>query len=720
MVKVAWWFSALGAAALLLSCSPRSREAGPDLGPIGPGAGGTPGGEGPWCSGAGFDELSEPALIGLTDLGLAAILADGTRREIALGADLAAFSYYRVQRTAQTLAMVGYPGSGGLRVVRLDGGAQLGVDVEIPGAEALYGGAPITIEADRSLVFAGRYGSELRVLPDGNIERSDSTAPTAEDPPERTPEGYYIREDADVPGWQIVTVPSNVVPWEAAFYEVATGRVQEVRHRSSWRATESSGGRIVYLGDTPEGPGLIDEGVDDERMTALPVAGSEQQVQLYGSDTIVRVVWGSVPVAWFDRASRSVTVLSDVLSLLQAGAFNPWTGDAWQVLVLDGVPRRAVGKWTMDELDFTGLELPAAAQWRAYGSEPVLLAGDGVPALWIGARSCDGCEPGAGETRFASVDRDRVLGADPGAAEAESFAFGEFVLTASGGLPRSRTEIATGMVSPVDFPGSSAGLARTLAVGARALVTLDGRPRFLVEGSSGEVSALSAEDTTELDYDSTMVSPPWAVGSLGLDPQWRVNVDTAAVERFAPAPWPAPYGFYDARWSDDPENHPATWDLQMPILTSEGNLLGSFRDESTAGVYARAAADTGWTPLGAPFTGATWVRAQERPTAWVLESGQAYDCYCTFSNVSWTAPPDGVEPLLTEAVQIVPRSGAAGAAVTGTATLTFHESQACVLVEPSTNVGEVPFVLDLLEGRRASLEGMSSIQWIPADAGGSG
>jgi hypothetical protein len=170
--------------------------------------------------------------------------------------------------------------------------------------------------------------------------------------------------------------------------------------------------------------------------------------------------------------------------------------------------------------------------------------------------------------------------------------------------------------------------------------------------------------------------------------------------------------------ADTPENHPATTDLASPVLTAEGNLLASFRDESSAQTYVRMGPETDWTPLGAPVTGVTWVSARENAHAWVLASGMAYDCYCTFPNVSWSPLPDDAGEVLAAAQQILPRARGTPAVVSAEASLLFHPSETCVVVQEPSEDALDSFVFDLLTAERTSLPRLSFLQWVDAEGGG--
>jgi hypothetical protein len=141
----------------------------------------------------------------------------------------------------------------------------------------------------------------------------------------------------------------------------------------------------------------------------------------------------------------------------------------------------------------------------------------------------------------------------------------------------------------------------------------------------------------------------------------------------------------------------------------------ALRDDAIAGVYRIGPAERAWQSLGQPFHDVVWTSVAEREHAWVVESWHRYDCYCSWSRVTWAAVDAGASNLLTDAVQLIPRGNAAPVAVEGEAGLNFHSSEACVVVVPRSSAGRYPFAYDLMRGEKTSLEGLRSIRWIDGE-----
>jgi hypothetical protein len=649
-----------------------------------------------FCSGAGWSDPRQFVLVGSTVDSIVLVRGDGTRKVVApLGGTL---GNVRLVRAGDYFGIEEYT-AGPLHVLRLDSAGQVLLDLEI---QAQWGS--FRMETDGTMVLGAPDGSEVRILPDGSIERHDAP-PIQGTPP--TPEGYLVLGDADVAGWQIVALPSSVIPLDDAFYEAATATLQRVRYRSDWVPNTPSKGRLVYIGTTSQGVALVDEGVAEARTTPLP--GTLKGGQVYGYDDRIVVRQDDVPVAWLDTASRAVTVLDAVMALIDAGATH--VGSRVLLLIKDGTPRRLVDTVTLRDFDLTALNFDPAATYAVHDAKDVsVVTADGVPLLW--------CNPAASDVRVLNSDT-LTGGVSPGATS-ETLYTDAGALVVSEGLPRSWMELATEKVSMLTLAAPAGAMTKTHRVGDRALVTVDGAPSFIVDVGTGAVSNTDAI-LGPMSYDSVTTAAPWLVAFSGPAPVFRVNTDSGEVKRFAAAAPPLSYGFYDGRFAGNAANYPpikssfSGGHLDVPAITGDGNVLSALRDDVVAGAYRLAPVDQAWQAIGQPFHDVVWTAVAERKYTWVVESGHDLSCYCTWPKVSWTSPQPGAAQALTDAVQLIPRGGAPPAIVEGSPTLNFHSSDTCVVVSPDpSTTGAEPFGYDLLLGTKTLLVGMRSMNWIDA------
>lgn len=654
-----------------------------------------------FCVGAGWSDPRSFVILGSTQQDILFVRADGTRKTVAAVKGDGSLSwaraggYYAIQETL---------GVGHVRLLRLDASGGVLLDTEVSDLPLGYG--TLGIEADGTMTLKGIRDAEVRILPDGSVERRDATPEsTTRVPP--TPEGYLVLGDADVAGWKVVALPSGIVPLDDAFYETSTGHLQRVRYRSDWAPNLVSKGRLVYLGTTPQGIALVDEGVAEARTALLP--GTLKGAQVYGNDDRAVVRQNDVPIAWLDGATRAVTVFSEVIALVESGAAH--VGYRVQVLVKDGVARRIIDTESLRDIDVGTLNLPSAADFAVQETtDTALVTADGVPILWLDRRT----------PSVVALDRNAVLGAVPAGKSAETPFTQAGALAVYDGLPRSWIDLTTGKVSKSNLAVPAGAVTKTHVVEDRAVVTVDGVPSFVLDIGTGLASDIAAV-AGPISYDSVLTTSPWLVGMSGLAPVFRVNVDTLKAEGYAAASLPLPDNFYDKKFTDGLPNPPAyggdSWagQFRLPSVSADGTVLSALRDDKLSGAYVLAPSDPAWRALGQTFHDVVWTSIVERTHSWIVQSGHEYSCYCTWPHVSWAEPDAGTTSLLGDAVQIVPRNGAPPVAVRGEAALDFHPSDTCVVVTPSSSGGapvDSPFAYDIERGIVTSFGGMRSIRWV--------
>jgi hypothetical protein len=658
-----------------------------------------------FCTGAGWTDPAKLVLFGSTEDSIVLVHADGTLKVVAPLSG--ATGVLSLARAGDYLGIQEFVSPGGLHVVRLDSSGNVLLDLNLKDAGGFFGS--LRMDPDGTMTLGGATGKRIRILPDGTVEHLDAP-PSKSSPP--TPEGYLVLGPADAPGWQVVALPSSVIPLDDAFYETSTATLQRVRYKSDWIPNAVSKGRIVYLGTTPDGVALVDEGVAGATTTLLP--GTMKWAQVYGSEQRVVVRENDVPVAWLEADSRAVTVLGDVIALMEAGA-APVGGGQVKLLVQGGVPRSIFDVDALRDMDIVSPTTfsPGTSFAVHESADTALVTADGIPFLWVDRRL-------GGVT---ALSRDTVLGGTPAGATSETLFAKTGALVVSGGLPRAFIDLDNGQASGITLPATPVADTKTHAVGDRAVVTMDGSPRFLINVETSTLFNI-APILGPLSYDSVIITAPWLVALSGDVPVFRVNVDSAEALPFAVAPLPLPYNFYDARFADDPTNHPAIrigaagGRLDLPAVASDGYVLSALRDDAVAGVYRLGPADSAWQSIGQPFHDVVWTSVADRKQAWVVESGQKYSCYCTWPNVSWASADAGASNVLKEAVQLIPRGGATPVVIEGSANLDFHSSDACVVVTPVTagtsqSVGD-PFAYDLLRGKKTAFDGVRWIRWIDA------
>jgi hypothetical protein len=671
------------------------------------------------CEGAAGSDATGLMLLARSETAIVGFSGAGRRLTIdTLPADAqgpsGSFSFHsQVGYGHVAIAEYAQASSGVSRILRLDlrGNVELAVDIPEPRtnyrSQFWFG-----VQPDGSIVHSGQYGSQLTVLPDGTLERREGTAPVTSGAT-RTPEGYYIEQDADVAGWKIVAVPSNVVPLPLAFYETATKTLRRARYASTWIVDAASQGRLVYVGQGPDGVSIVDEGVSDERFTVVQGKPTDLIIQpQYGSDPI-RINRGGVLIGWLDGASRNVTFRTEAIALFDAGGWAVTAG-RWQLLAVKNVPLRALDSGADGppvDVDLGSLDLPSAKSWSPYQGmaapqDLTLFSGDGVPTFVI-ERAPDAGAAGTPVYRGRRLDRNAVLGPSATTAQkTETMIAAGFALAVADGIPRSRVSLTTGEILPLDLardPSPNSG--STSLIGDRALVVVDGWPAWILNVASGDVTALPVPAAAGT-IDQVLVTPPWALGVRGDDPLWRVDVGVGTVSPFVAATPPGPDPLYSSKWSTGISTDRS---VISPWLTAEGNILAARRDAWSARMYVRSPEQT-WAPVGTAVRDVTWLRPEEHAHAYIVRSGRATPCYCSWPMVSWSPAPDDAPPTVTEALQIVPRGPAAPLVLDPLTNLAFDASDRCVLLTPPP--GSAPFVYDLVGGRSLDLGSLSAISWV--------
>jgi hypothetical protein len=168
-----------------------------------------------------------------------------------------------------------------------------------------------------------------------------------------------------------------------------------------------------------------------------------------------------------DGTTRAVTVLGQVISLLDAGA--SYRGSGLVVLISAGVPRWAVDGDSLKEFDLGSLGLVQAATFEVLDeSSATVVTGDGVAILWFDRKA----------GTVSALDRAAVLGGAPSGASVISLYTTIGVVAIADGLPRSFIDLGTGKVTGLGLSLPAGATARSHQVNGSAVVTVDGSPRF--------------------------------------------------------------------------------------------------------------------------------------------------------------------------------------------------------------------------------------------------
>lgn len=634
------------------------------------------------CLAATASTSSNVALIGRRAGEVVVVRADGSAFVVGSEGD----GYRQVRREHGRLGIAVQHGES-LSLYRLssDGMVELAVDIEELGSSWRFG-MDLRVDQDGTLSVEGEGDSVLIVHPDGSVERHEASQ---RENPLPTDEYYWVAE-ADAPGWHVVSIPSGVVPLRMAFYEPATDTLRPVAHASSWVPSLELGGRIVYLGETDEGPALIDEGPTDVRVTPLPAQYPYTDLKAEPARVVVNHT--GTPVAWLDAATREVAVLSEVQSLFDAGARG--TSGPVSVLRLDGEARWLVDRETLESRSLAGFDVRGAEPWTVQGDEQVLVLANGLPVLWIDRDA----EPPTLRPLPAAE-----LSVGDGTASFETRSTAGAALVLEDGWPRSVVVLADGAVRPVAL-GTEPATAATFEVDGRFLVTADERPFALITLPDAEVSVLA--DTGSLPpFDEVVVAGVRAAGAAGGEPLWLFEAETLRIDRFDAGTIPLAREFYDVQWEQQVQGNPPPLP-RFPSLTPDGTFVNVFRNDDRAASYV-ARPGEGWQQLGEAVSQVDWLAASRRSRAWVIEAGPAGDCFCTWPVAEWE-PPRSEEALLAESTQLL-ADGLPPFVFEGGTSLWFDSSDSCTIVRVA---GRPPEVIDLTNGVHTTLDGFDNLVWV--------
>lgn len=192
------------------------------------------------------------------------------------------------------------------------------------------------------------------------------------------------------------------------------------------------------------------------------------------------------------------------------------------------------------------------------------------------------------------------------------------------------------------------GRISTFASGDHALVTLEGRPRWLVDSSTAEVRSLAAGDAGPADPDVVAVSSPsgaYWVGSHDGAPRWQVEAATGSVRVIDLSPTTPLRPFTEGKFC-----------AGRVRALDDGRIAASFRDDATAGWFVGSPGAPGWQRIGQPATGiAALDGVPLGGDAWLLVGNTLRNTYC-YASADWAS--DAATPSVAgDAIQLADGGG---------------------------------------------------------------
>jgi len=225
------------------------------------------------------------------------------------------------------------------------------------------------------------------------------------------------------------------------------------------------------------------------------------------------------------------------------------------------------------------------------------------------------------------------------------------------GRPRWLLRDVNDLVELGPLPGDVGGGTLSTMVGTGDWVLLTGGKMFgwslqLSTGTFAAIPAFSAPEpvssTTTSGFASRRLDDHWAMGSDGLGRIWRLDVATGVGGWLNLLPL-RPFADGCGR--------------QSPELLSDGTVAAGLRDDYAGGAYLRGPTDTEWRRVGVPMIGVAGVETLGVGSL-LSVVGHATSTYCPQTPETWSPLPAGSDtPLRGDASEIVALPGPAPAFV---------------------------------------------------------
>jgi hypothetical protein len=482
-------------------------------------------------------------------------------------------------------------------------------------------------------------------------------------------------------------------------------------------------GRFQHLHATSGSPLLSDEGPTSAR--DFPLSGREAGVEaatLHAISNDVLYVLAAPDLARYDALARELRVIelpSAATSFSLHG--NHLVGDD-----------RGLPLWSYDLVEETTIEYDleasgATAQSRG-GQDFLLVSIDERPTTWLSiataeTRSFEVMVPDeatletiesgarallvADGLPIAHIDleagRATAIELERSGNGAHTFRAGEAAFVVLDGVPAFRVEIESGMVEPVKGNVNLTSAARTDRSGPHVIVSIEGRPRALLDTEAVALVSLAGLEPGAAAV-KLLANDRYIVGFDERSwPVFRIDVPKRALTSYAVTEPSDLVGFRAARYLDAPgdslyEQHYASSLMDAEVL-EDGSVAVALRDARQGRLWLVTPEDASFRPVGRPVTGVIALGWHTQQYSFQI-FGERGDCYCQPPVLRWEAGADP-DVLPSRSVQLVARAHSSLIIVRSDHLVEADDSGVCVIEQTA-----VPLVHDLLAGTTRPLEGV--------------
>lgn len=511
---------------------------------------------------------------------------------------------------------------------------------------------------------------------------------------------------------------------QAAFVDELGGKCRRVTNLNSRAETASFlHGRFQYLHAASGSPLLSDEGPSSTSDFPLSLRDPDVGVAtLHAISNDVLYVLAAPDLARYDAVARALSIIE----LPSAAASFSLHGNRL-VGHEQGLPL-----WSYDLLEEITIEYDleaSAATASSRGSQDFLLVWiDERPTTWLAiataetrsfevmvpeSATLETIESGARALLLADglpiahidLEAGRATAIDFERSDdaAQTFRDGEAAFVVLDGVPAFRVEIESGTVEPVKGAAGLASGARTDRSGPHVIVSIDGRPRALLDTEAVELVPLVGLEPG-VGAVKLLTNDRYIVGFDERSwPIFRVDVPRRALTSYAVTGPSDLVGFRAARYLEAPgdalyEQHYASSLADAEVL-EDGSVAVALRDARQGRLWLVSPEDSAFRPIGRPVTGVIALGWHTQQYSFQI-FGERGDCYCQPPVLRWEHGADA-DVLLPGSVQLVARAHSSLIIVRSDYLVEADTSGVCVIEQ-----APVPLVHDLLAGTTAPLEGV--------------